>query len=219
MHILAHRGRWDERHGRNSLAALNFALNRGYGLETDIRDHDGFLVISHDPPCMPLTGNLTPLSLLAEHFALANRNVPVALNVKADGLQEMLANAARRFPAFYSNVFFFDMSVPDALGYLKKGFSVFTRQSEYEKEPSFLNEASGVWMDCFFSDWIMTADILRHTGEGRKVALVSPELHGRDTECAWEEWKKAQRILREEGEEDLLMICTDFPDRAEAYFA
>jgi hypothetical protein len=41
-----------------------------------------------------------------------------------------------------TNYFLFDMSVPDALVYIRQGgFNVYTRQSEYEKEPSFYSEA------------------------------------------------------------------------------
>ena len=35
------------------------------------------------------------------------------------------------------------MSVPDGLGYLKQNMKAFTRESEYEKVPSFYDEACG----------------------------------------------------------------------------
>lgn len=48
--ILAHRGLWREPAERNSLAALEAALAESFGVETDVRDLGGQLVISHDPP-------------------------------------------------------------------------------------------------------------------------------------------------------------------------
>ena len=50
MIILAHRGVWQNPVEKNSAAALRRALENGFGVETDIRDLDGQLVISHDPP-------------------------------------------------------------------------------------------------------------------------------------------------------------------------
>ena len=49
MQILAHRGRWRSPSEKNSEGAFRAALSAGYGIETDIRDFDGRLVISHDP--------------------------------------------------------------------------------------------------------------------------------------------------------------------------
>jgi glycerophosphoryl diester phosphodiesterase len=48
--ILAHRGYWLEPGEKNSLSAFRRAFEGGFGIETDIRDLDGELVVSHDPP-------------------------------------------------------------------------------------------------------------------------------------------------------------------------
>jgi len=48
--ILAHRGAWTVPKERNSAEALKRALKSGFGIETDLRDLDGTVVISHDPP-------------------------------------------------------------------------------------------------------------------------------------------------------------------------
>ena len=47
--ILAHRGLWQNVAAKNSISSIKLALVNGFGLETDIRDLDGELVISHDP--------------------------------------------------------------------------------------------------------------------------------------------------------------------------
>ena len=48
--ILAHRGFWTEPAEKNSREALERAFREGFGIETDIRDRNGALVVSHDPP-------------------------------------------------------------------------------------------------------------------------------------------------------------------------
>ncbi len=47
MELLAHRGYWSNGIPGNSPEALKRALECGYGIESDVRDYDGTLVISH----------------------------------------------------------------------------------------------------------------------------------------------------------------------------
>lgn len=87
------------------------------------------------------------------------------------------------------------MSVPDALLYIDLNFNVFTRQSEYEKEPSFYDKACGVWMDEFYSYWIDKNIIKKHIDNGKLVCIVSPELHKRDYKKEWQEYKQIEKEL------------------------
>jgi glycerophosphoryl diester phosphodiesterase len=206
MMILAHRGWWTSPAEKNSQGAILRAFEAGYGIETDVRDHDGSLVVAHDPP--KGTGHI-PFEWVIEQFAKADQPGWLAINIKADGLQDPL-NDMLRFHCI-DRAFVFDMAVPDALGYLRRGFQCFTRESEVEPEPSFLEDASGVWIDCFRSDWITEDSIRKHTQRGRKVALVSPELHGRPHRAAWESWR-ASRLEQE------LMLCTDLVGEAVEFF-
>jgi glycerophosphoryl diester phosphodiesterase len=50
MKIIAHRGMWFNKHEQNTLVAFERALENGFGIETDFRDFNGSLVISHDLP-------------------------------------------------------------------------------------------------------------------------------------------------------------------------
>jgi hypothetical protein len=138
---------------------------------------------------------------------------PLAINIKADGLQTMLAEALSAYDI--RNYFVFDMSVPDALGYLKADLRTFTRQSEYEREPAFLDRATGVWLDAFHSPWADAGVIRAHLAASRPVALVSPELHRR---AYLEDWARWRDLDQRAGGGNLLMICTDFPDEAEQFF-
>lgn len=48
MKIISHRGLWKQPHEQNTKGALELSLSSGFGVETDIRDFNGSLVISHD---------------------------------------------------------------------------------------------------------------------------------------------------------------------------
>jgi hypothetical protein len=204
--ILAHRGLWIDPSQKNTRAAFQAAFLQGFGLETDIRDQDGRLVISHDPP----TGDTMSFEDLLALYGKYGRPGQLAINIKADGLSRLVSEAldARGI----TNAFVFDMSVPDALHYCRLGsVPVFTRQSEFEMEPSLYDRAAGVWLDAFERDWINSEVIRRHRLGGKKVALVSPELHGRTHEAQWREWAG---YAKDPG----VMICTDFPVHAREVF-
>ncbi len=206
MIVLAHRGHWLRPEERNTRAALARAVEGGHGLETDIRDHDGALVVAHDPP----TGDgLMTLDDLLDLYVSAGAPGALALNIKADGLQAGVVEAVRR--RGIGNAFVFDMSLPDTLGYLRQGARVFTRQSEHEPEPLLYEPAAGVWIDAFERDWITPEVVEGHLAAGKQAALVSPELHGRPHAAAWAAWRS---LAGRAG----VMICTDFPDEARTFF-
>lgn len=205
MQILAHRGWWLDPAEKNTEAAFARAFASGYGVETDIRDHDGELVIAHDMPRG--AGHMSFAAFLDLHKAHGQPGL-LALNIKADGLHAPLADAlARTDPHF----FLFDMAVPDVLGYLARNVLCFTRHSEIEPVPAFYAQSSGVWMDCFERDWIEYADVQAHLDADKQVALVSPELHRRPHAEVWARWARWPR-------QDFL-LCTDFPGEAAAHFS
>lgn len=191
----------------NSMAAFERAWSGGYGIETDLRDLDGEVVISHDPP---RKGACT-LAQFLEAYDARGAQTPLALNIKADGLQDAVAKALAQYRV--RNAFVFDMSVPDSLHYLRQGLPAFVRLSEYEKETALLERATGIWLDAFESEW-WSLDLIRSLCSRKKsVAIVSPELHGRPYEPTWHTLKGLERNLR-----DTLMLCTDFPDIADRFF-
>lgn len=204
--LLAHRGWWTTPGEKNTLEAIERAFAAGIGVETDVRDYDGRLVLSHD---MPRGDHLVPFDLVLKLFAKYDCPGALAINIKADGLHRPLQQALSEHNL--RRTFVFDMSVPDARGYLFRGVPAFTRQSEMEQEPAFYESATGVWLDCFETDWITADTIQRHRRAGKQVALVSPELHGRDHRQAWNMW-------REVADWDEVMLCTDLPDQAKACF-
>lgn len=207
MIVISHRGYWLEASQRNALGAFERSFGMGFGTETDLRDLHGSVVVSHDPP---QGGELTLDALLEVHGRLG-ATLPLALNIKSDGLQRQVAEAIGRHGV--RDCFVFDMSVPDAVGYLRAGVPAFTRHSELEPEPAFYREAAGVWIDAFFGDWLTGETLDRHLDAGKRVCVVSPELHGRDPMQLWERLAGSSAARRPGA-----MLCTDRPEQAEAIF-
>jgi glycerophosphoryl diester phosphodiesterase len=204
--VLSHRGYWREPAEKNTEAAFRRSFERGFGTETDLRDLAGELVISHDPP---RGGEPTFRRLLELHRELGP-GLTLALNVKSDGLQAWVSELLEEFGV--EDAFVFDMAVPDALGYLNRGLSSFTRVSEEEPAPAFHDRASGVWIDGFRGDWADEAALRSHLDAGKRVCVVSPELHGRDHRPYWSRLA-AMTVRRHPA----LMICTDLPEEAERW--
>ncbi|KTF68913.1 hypothetical protein ATB93_11645 [Sphingomonas sp. WG] len=205
---LAHRGFWRTPEEKNSERAIRRAFENGFGIETDVRDHEGGLVISHDPP----VDGAMHFDRFLEIYLEYPERTKLALNVKADGLQEALQRSLAS--ADVTNYVVFDMSVPDLLGYRKAGIPFYVRRSEFEGASPLDADAAGVWMDCFerpFADASAIAEAGMHVAGD--LALVSPELHRRPHLDAWACWKNIEPHFRKR-----LQLCTDFPDQARAYF-
>lgn len=209
MKIISHRGYWKTANEKNMPKAFQRSFSLGYGTETDIRDCQGCLLISHDMPAgheMPLQDVLA----MASQACSAEGGLTLALNIKADGLASALQQQLALHPAL--DCFAFDMAVPDMRGYLAAGIPVFTRLSEAEPHPVWLDEAAGVWLDAFFSEWYSLDTVTRLLHAGKRVCLVSPELHRRPHAALWE-------FLRPLANEPRLMLCTDLPEDATQFFA
>ncbi len=213
MEILCHRGWWTTPEERNSARALSRAFAAGLGVETDLRDLAGRVVVSHDPPGPDPDADVPDLAELLRMYEQAP-NGPLALNVKADGLAVRVAEALTETGAppaeAGAGVYAFDASVPDQLAWLRAGVPVFTRHSDIEPEPVLYRQSSGVWLDDFGPRrWWTAVTISEHLRAGKRVAVVSPELHGRDHRDAWD-------ALLGSGlaGEKRLALCTDLPSEA-----
>jgi len=208
MIIISHRGFWEKSEEKNTKIAFKKAFEMGFGVETDIRDYAGELVISHDIA--------DKYSLrLEDFFELYNNyndDLILALNIKADGLQDKLKYLLNHFAI--SSYFLFDMSMPDALVSKNTGLTIFTRQSEYETKPYLYDNANGIWLDEFQTHWIDKDVINSHIKNNKKICIVSPELHGRNYKKEWNDYKKVETNFNI----DNMMICTDYPQDAKRFF-
>lgn len=182
--------------------AFQRASQLGLGIETDIRDQDCRLVVSHDMASAEST------AMHALHDAV-KAGVTLALNIKSDGLANLLQTEMA--PYKQSDWFAFDMSIPDMRQHLKVGNPVFARMSEVEQEPPWLEGCQGVWLDQFDRQWFDATLVTNLLDSGKRVCVVSPELHGRPHIGLWH---MIQPIKTHAG----LSICTDFPEMAKTFF-
>lgn len=208
MKILAHRGFWKLENEKNTLKSLNEAFNRKYGIETDIRDYDGELVISHniaDGQCPRLTD-------LFKMYSDCQCGEYMALNIKADGLQAKLKVLLEKFKI--QNYFLFDMSIPEMVVNKRENLKFFTRNSDIENECVLYNDAIGVWIDSFYNEnWLNPKIISSHLNNNKSVCIISSEIHGFNYQPMWD-------MLLNNGfsKNENVMLCTDLPDLANEYF-
>lgn len=209
MKIISHRGYWTEASEKNTEISFQRSFSLGFGTETDIRDYKGNLVISHDIP----TSDSISLDYFFQLFNQfeAKLPYPLALNIKADGLQKKMSELLEKF--HINNYFIFDMSIPDLKVSIDWGLDSFIRLSEYEKDLPFYDSIKGVWLDSFNSVWYSLGTVKRHLDQGKSVCIVSAELHKRDHLTHW-------KFLADNDihKMDNIILCTDFPVLAEEYF-
>lgn len=207
MKIIAHRGYWNEQIERNSPQALRAALAHGYGFESDLRDYRGRLVISHNIAEETSQDAAEVFSWLEEN----QDRFCFAINIKADGLKELIQKqlAEKRI----KNYFLFDMSVPQMVEFQQMGLTCFTRQSEVEPDPVMYETAAGIWVDGFWgNEWIGEGLLAGHISNGKRVCLVSPELHGQNPTPFWNRLRTFEILW------DQVFLCTDIPDTASEFF-
>jgi hypothetical protein len=203
MKIIAHRGLWSEKRDQNTLGAFKRAFDLGFGVEIDVRDSFGQLVVSHDPT--EISGQLQ----LNDALELFSRyDSTIAINIKSDGLIPAIQSALTNIDN--ERYFLFDMSIPETIGYLKSGLRTYMRISEFEEVSPLHEDSSGIWLDAFKDDWWTSRPQVFQ--DFKTVCVVSPELHGRKEEVAW-------KFLKEIDSYRDLSLCTDYPEKALRYFA
>lgn len=199
IEILAHRGYWKNKSEMNSIEAFQRAIEHGFGIETDLRDRSGQLIVAHDYN--------EPRFLKAEDLFNAFGDYPLtlAINVKSSGLESLVLDQLNR--SRIQKYFVFDLSVPDLLRYQSLDMPLYTRLSEYESMGNLDNKAAGFWIDQFHSQWFNQELIRKILNTEKKMCFVSPELHGRDPFILWELLKGLQNEFKQKS----VQICTDHP--------
>ena len=211
MKIVSHRGFWHSPEEKNSEIAFRRSFSNGFGTETDIRDYQGRLCISHDIPIKD------PMSVeqLFDIYVKYDSTLPLFLNIKSDGIAESLRKVLDEYSI--KNYFAFDMSVPEMIHYKKTGLLDFiTRMSDVESIPFLIEDSKGIWVDDFFGQTLSPSDINSFTTKDHLLCFVSSELHGRNHKGYWELLKTWEN--KKEFSCSQLMLCTDFPEDAEYFF-
>ncbi len=207
MKIISHRGYWKMPAEKNTVQAFQRSFALGFGTETDIRDLKGKLVISHDMPKGDEV-RLEKFLALASSYEDAH-SLTLALNIKSDGLLVPLKTILTGYK--HLDIFVFDMSIPDSRSYLNSDLPTFMRMSEVEKTVAWLDQAEGIWLDGFSSIWYDSAMLHSILDKGKKICVVSSELHGRGHMELWS-------LLNSFKHYESLILCTDFPEKAATYF-
>jgi glycerophosphoryl diester phosphodiesterase len=202
MKTVAHRGCWSDPSNENSLESLRAAFVDGLDVETDLRLHQGRIVLSHDPV---VAGESPPLLddllRLADEFPESS----LFLNVKEDGLlPALLKNKAWQ----NKRVVFFDMSVPELVKYsrtLDRRYLA-TRWSDVEREPVLVERCDWLWVDCFDSQIDFASEQNRRLILEKSPVFVSPQLHGRKADAFLQQIETLERELGRE-----FLVCRDVP--------
>ena len=201
IEILAHRG---FPQNDNSFDSLKNAFDNGFGIETDVRDSNGFLVISHDPPNKG--EELLTLEDLFKYYSDHNLKSTLALNIKSSGLEDLLLQLLTKYKIF--NYFCFDLTIPDMLNYYKK-VKYYIRFSEVEPINSLIMESDGIWVDLFKPENTNFSILDELATNNKSLAFVSPELHGENYLKYWQHIVRLHNLYP-----DLVIyICTDIPQK------
>ena len=168
-----------------------------HGVEIDVRDYDGDLILAHDP----LQGGER-----LDDYLRGCAHATVIFNVKCDGLEERILELAGRHGI--ADFFFLDVAGPTLVGLARRGERrVAVRYSEYEPIEfalAFAGRLDWVWVDCF-THLPLDRDSHRRLAEHFKICLVSPELqrHPRQTIQAYRGQLEGLPVDA---------VCTDFPE-------
>ena len=136
MKIICHRGLWKTQKQQNQLDACLKAAKEFDGLEIDLKNRNGQIVLSHDP----ITSKESPIELvdLLKELKKIKVEPMIAFNIKEDGLGPNLKTIIDRFKC--RDYFCFDLSRPEELKYQSIGLKVFQRFGDndpWQKNHSF----------------------------------------------------------------------------------
>jgi hypothetical protein len=210
--ILAHRGNIDGPCHRteNSLASITTALQRGWGLEIDVRRApNGTFYVSHDAAPSADGHEAAPVfAAIARH-----PRATVALNIKELGDEADLATMLDSF-GIASQCVVFDMELLEVRPgraarafrrhhpHLRIAARVSDRAESIDRALR-IDVASVIWLDEFDGPWCTAATIARLKAAGRRIFAVSPDLHGGSLDAARARWEDFVAW-------DLDAICTDY---------
>jgi hypothetical protein len=157
---------------------------------------------------MPQGGEMSFEELL---ILMDGRNLPLALNIKADGMAENIRELLEKYR--HTNYFTFDMSLPELVFQLRQGLPVYAGISDIMPRAPSIQGIQGIWLDCFLGDWYGPEKIDELISMYHKVCIVSADLHTRDTGGQWAAVRQAANFPGDD-----LMLCTDKPLEAACFF-
>lgn len=212
MHIFAHRANWKgpDHLRENTLSAVRYCLEQGWGIETDIRRApDGRFYLSHEPVELTSSNQADAFFELFRRFPAAT----IALNIKELGYEADLLKYLDN-QGVLKNIFLFDMEMLEQsagqtaalLRRLNRTVRLAARASDRDEpieRALQVREADIIWLDEFDRFWIDGNAIRRLKSSGKTVYVISPEIHG----FSINDMKRRWRELAAWGVDGM---CTDY---------
>lgn len=217
MLILAHRANIDGPNaGENSLGAIAACLQRGFGLELDIRQMGDGFYFSHDP------AQAVPDAREGKQILelLSRSNCPeIAVNLKELGYERELVEELAAF-RLLDRSFIFDMELIEPnrgetaaiIRAIRSDVRLACRVSDRGEplEHALADPATLVWLDEFDSLWVTRNDVDRLLSAGKRIYAVSPELHAFSHASRDQRWSDFTTW-------GVHGICTDYPALLEQF--
>ena len=143
-----------------------------YGVEIDVRDYQGNLILQHDP--------FKDGELFESYLKLYNNRILI-INIKSERIEYAVLELLKKY--HIKNYFFLDSSFPMIFSLLTQSErNIAIRYSEYESIETVVNMknmVSWVWVDCF-TCLPLNNEIYKRLKETKlKLCLVSPDLLNR----------------------------------------
>ncbi|WP_121604208.1 hypothetical protein [Virgibacillus sp. Bac332] len=158
-------------HRINTVAQLN-KLPKHYGVEIDLRDAGGRIILQHDP-----FEDGEDLEEFLQHY----QHGCMILNIKSERIEHKVQTLLKNY--HITNYFFLDSSFPMIYELTRHGErNIAIRFSEFEGIDTILamqGRVNWVWIDCFTRLPIDRERFTKLKQAGFKLCLVSPELQGR----------------------------------------
>ena len=178
--LIANGGLHNSSYQRNSLEALELALVKGYGINTEIRLFEDELVIQNETFDKPL-----PLSLLLTIWEKTT-DLELALKVKMDGLAPMLNEVFSQY-TLRNDFFFYGMNTTEELIYENNLLPLAYRLSDREPITRFVSLPSRIWLDSF-TPLELLAMLPEKDRDSvlKQTYLLSSEIYKKDPTTLWE---------------------------------
>ena len=161
-------------HRVNNKAGLE-TLPEKYGVEIDLRDENGTLILSHDP---------FSAGELFEDYLKNYRHGTMILNIKSERIEHRVLELINKYQI--KSYFFLDSSFPMIFLLSNMGEkNIALRFSEYEGMDTIramAGKVTWVWVDCFTQFPLTKGVYDEMKGLGYKLCMVSPELQGREVD-------------------------------------
>jgi glycerophosphoryl diester phosphodiesterase len=204
MQIICHRGLWEKKSEQNGNQACLQAALQYDGMEIDLKNLNGKIVLSHDP----IVQDHSYTSL--ESVLKKSPDTFYALNIKEDGLSSELNRLINKYKI--KSYMCFDLSGPEIVKYKEQNLVTFDRFGDQDLLPSH-RKIQGVVLDVFKSRNFSKIIKQLKVSPSIPLFIISPELHGQDPINSW-------KIIRsfEMTHKNPIYLCTDLFLEASAYF-